>query len=87
MNNTSGSGPVGPLPLVSVRAPNRYDPNSPARAAAATGETPGRYRLVGDELVTDARGGSAISMEDFAVALLDEAQHPRHHRSRFTVGY
>jgi putative NADH-flavin reductase len=51
------------------------------------GERTGRYRLGGDELLADAAGRSAISMEDFAVALLDEAEHPRHHRARFTVGY
>lgn len=47
----------------------------------------GTYRLGRDELVVDAQGRSAISMEDLAVALLDEAEHPRHHRTRFTVGY
>ncbi|SDN47329.1 hypothetical protein SAMN04489726_6765 [Allokutzneria albata] len=47
----------------------------------------GRYRLGRDELIVDAEGNSAISMEDFAVALLDEAETPRHHRTRFTVGY
>ncbi|MET9246042.1 NAD(P)H-binding protein [Nonomuraea sp. NPDC003709] len=51
------------------------------------GERTGRYRLGGDELLVDAEGRSAISMEDFAVALLDEAEHPRHHRARFTIGY
>ncbi|GGV21160.1 hypothetical protein GCM10010495_40750 [Kitasatospora herbaricolor] len=47
----------------------------------------GGYRLGADELLVDARGESAISMEDLAVALLDEAERPRHHRARFTVGY
>ncbi|MEV6878532.1 NAD(P)H-binding protein [Amycolatopsis sp. NPDC051128] len=49
------------------------------------GERTGHYRLGGDELIVDAEGRSAISMEDFAVALLDEAERPRHHRTRFTV--
>ena len=49
------------------------------------GERTGRYRLGRDDLLADAAGRSAISMEDFAVALLDEAEQPRHHRARFTV--
>ncbi|MGW6500415.1 NAD(P)-dependent oxidoreductase [Nonomuraea angiospora] len=51
------------------------------------GERTGRYRLGGDELLVDAGGRSAISMEDLAVALLDEAERPRHRRARFTVAY
>jgi putative NADH-flavin reductase len=50
------------------------------------GERTGRYRLGADELVTDERGVSRLSVPDLAVALLDEAEHPRHHRTRFTVG-
>jgi putative NADH-flavin reductase len=51
------------------------------------GERTGRYRLGAGELLVDAAGRSAISMEDFAVALLDEAERPRHRRVRFTVAY
>ncbi|WP_043632498.1 NAD(P)-dependent oxidoreductase [Nonomuraea candida] len=51
------------------------------------GERTGRYRIGADELLVDAAGRSAISMEDFAVALLDEAERPRHRRVRFTVAY
>ncbi|MGW5861835.1 NAD(P)-dependent oxidoreductase [Streptomyces sp. NPDC055239] len=47
----------------------------------------GTYRLGADELIVDADGNSAISMEDLAVALLDEAERPEHHRTRFTAGY
>lgn len=47
----------------------------------------GAYRLGADELIVDAEGNSSISMEDLAVALLDEAERPKHHRTRFTVGY
>ncbi|MBV8623728.1 MAG: NAD(P)-dependent oxidoreductase, partial [Herbaspirillum sp.] len=32
-------------------------------------------------------GKSWISYEDFAVALLDELEQPKHVRARFTVGY
>ncbi|WP_326692997.1 MULTISPECIES: NAD(P)H-binding protein [unclassified Streptomyces] len=51
------------------------------------GTRTGRYRLGGDELLLDAEGRSAISMEDLAVALVDEAERPEHHRARFTVAY
>ncbi|MFI6087472.1 NAD(P)-dependent oxidoreductase [Streptomyces sp. NPDC051218] len=47
----------------------------------------GTYRLGADELIVDADGNSAISMEDLAVAVLDEAERPKHHRTRFTAGY
>ncbi|MFK4263369.1 NAD(P)-dependent oxidoreductase [Streptomyces milbemycinicus] len=57
---------------------------SPA-ALLEPGERTGTYRLGTDELLVGADGTSRISMEDLAVALLDEAEHPRHHRTRFTV--
>ncbi|MGN9844529.1 NAD(P)-dependent oxidoreductase [Nonomuraea sp. H19] len=51
------------------------------------GERTGGYRVGGEELLLDAAGRSAISMEDLAVALLDEAERPRHRQARFTVAY
>jgi putative NADH-flavin reductase len=51
------------------------------------GTRTGRYRLGRDELLTDQAGRSAVSAEGLAVALLDEAEQPRHRRVRFTVGY
>lgn len=51
------------------------------------GARTGVYRLGADELLVDAEGNSKISMEDLAVALLDEAERPKHHRTRFTVAY
>lgn len=53
----------------------------------APGERTGRYRLGSDVLLTDDAGDSRISMEDFAVALIDEAETRKHRRSRFTVAY
>ena len=32
-------------------------------------------------------GPSRISTEDFAIALVDELEQPKHSRQRFTVGY
>ena len=51
------------------------------------GQRTGNYRLGVDELVCDANGVSQISMEDFAVVLLDEAEKPQHQRTRFTAAY
>ncbi|MEU4338141.1 NAD(P)H-binding protein [Micromonospora lupini] len=49
------------------------------------GERTGSYRLGADKLLVDPAGTSTISTEDFAVALLDEIERPRHRRGRFTV--
>ena len=51
------------------------------------GQRTGKYRTGTDQLVTDAKGESRISAEDFAVAILDEVENPRFDRQRFTVGY
>lgn len=53
----------------------------------APGERTGRFRLGGDQLLSDAKGKSHISMEDFAIAMVDELEQPAHSRQRFTVGY
>ena len=57
----------------------------------AMGITPGtrtgKFRLGGEQLVMDAQGRSAISMEDYAVAMLDEIEQPKNLNKRFTVGY
>ena len=46
-----------------------------------------QYRTGDDKLLSDAHGNSRISMEDFAVAILEEVEKPRHVRKRFTVAY
>lgn len=51
------------------------------------GERTGKFRLGGEELLADAAGKSTISMEDYAIAMLDEIETPAHVRQRFTVGY
>lgn len=50
------------------------------------GERTGTFRLGKDELIANDNG-SAISFEDYAVALVDEVETPRHIRARFSVGY
>lgn len=54
-------------------------------AMLTQGERTGRYRLGSDVLLFDHNGDSGISMADFAVAMIDEAETPRHTRARFTV--
>lgn len=51
------------------------------------GQRTGKFRLGGDEVLTDAEGKSQISTQDFAVAILDEVEKPTKSRQRFTVGY
>jgi len=51
------------------------------------GTRTGKYRLGKDEPVYDSKGESNISIEDYAAAMLDEIEKPRHIRQRFTVGY
>ncbi|MFE2246205.1 NAD(P)-dependent oxidoreductase [Streptomyces lavendulae] len=53
----------------------------------APGERTGRFRIGGDQPVLDAEGRSRISMEDAAIALVDEAELPRFVQRRFTIGY
>ena len=57
---------------------------SPA-ALIAPGQRTGSYRVGGDQLLTNAGGESRISAEDYAVALIDELEKPRHVRERITV--
>jgi uncharacterized protein len=58
----------------------------PSRFFQAGGRT-GIFRLGTDQLLFGADGKSAISFEDFAMALVDELERPEHLRRRFTVGY
>jgi len=51
------------------------------------GERSGKFRLGGDQLLVGVNGESKISMEDFAIALVDELEKPAHSWQRFTVGY
>ena len=56
-------------------------------AHIAPGARTGKFRIGKDQLLTDAAGESHISLEDYAVAMIDELERPAHARSRFTVGY
>ncbi|WP_443697236.1 NAD(P)-dependent oxidoreductase [Pseudomonas sp.] len=50
-------------------------------------ERTGTFRLGQDDLLVSSEGRSWISFADFAIAMLDEVETPKHSRLRFTVGY
>lgn len=60
---------------------------SPAGMFDEKGERTGKFRLGKDDLVVDAEGNSHISVQDYAVAMVDELEKPAHHKERFTIGY
>jgi putative NADH-flavin reductase len=51
------------------------------------GERTGTYRTDDYRLLTDAKGESRISMEDYAIAMVDELEHPVHPRASFAVAW
>lgn len=59
---------------------------SPA-ALIQPGERTGKYRIGSDRLVADEKGESRISAEDYAAAMLEEMERPRHLRARMTAAY
>jgi len=59
---------------------------SPA-AVTAPGERTGKFRTGTDQLLSDAQGKSFITMEDYAVAVVDEIETPMHVREQMTVAY
>jgi putative NADH-flavin reductase len=50
------------------------------------GERTGIFRVGKDQLLR-SETGSKISFEDYAIAMVDEIEDPKHIRQRFTVGY
>jgi putative NADH-flavin reductase len=57
--------------------------------AALIEETPrlGRFRTGTDQLIVDDKGESRIGFSDYAIAMVDELENPRHSRARFTAAY
>jgi putative NADH-flavin reductase len=51
------------------------------------GKRTGNFRLGKDDLIVNDKGESRVSVEDYAVAMIDEVEKPAHHRERFTIGY
>jgi len=60
---------------------------SPPPVHFAPGERTGHYRTGLDHPVAGEDGQARISYEDYATALVDEIDTPRHLNRRFTVGY
>ena len=57
--------------------------------AALIEETPrlGRFRTGKDQLIVDDKGESRIGFSDYAIAMVDELETPKHSRARFTAAY
>lgn len=51
------------------------------------GERTGNFKVSGDYLIANEKGESSISMEDFAVGILDEVEKENYSQKRFTIGY
>jgi len=51
------------------------------------GERTGKFRLGKDDLIANEKQESRISMEDYAIALVNELETPKHRKQRFSVGY
>lgn len=57
-----------------------------AMSPASPGERTGEYRLGGEDVLYDAAGSSAITMADFAVAVVDEVERAQSLNRRAAVG-
>ncbi len=66
---------VDDVPWTYVSPPKSFKP----------GRRTGAYQLAGKRLAYDARGRSRISMEDYAIALLDEAERAEHIHEHISV--
>lgn len=51
------------------------------------GERTEKFRLGKDDLIVDEKGYSHISVQDYAMAMVDELEQENHHQERFTIGY
>jgi putative NADH-flavin reductase len=51
------------------------------------GERTGKFRIGQDGFLVSSEGRSWITFADFAIAMLDEVETPKHSKLRFTVSY
>ncbi|BDG81888.1 MULTISPECIES: NAD(P)-dependent oxidoreductase [Bacillus] len=58
---------------------------SPAAFFDPAGKRTGSYQKGKDNVIVNANGDSYISYADYAIAVLDELEHPSHKNERFTV--
>ena len=79
---------LGEFYLNTLRKENDIDWIFLSPAANMTpGERTGKFRIGKDDLVIDVNGDSNISVEDYAVAMVDELEQKKYHKERFTIGY
>ncbi|MFC5403362.1 NAD(P)-dependent oxidoreductase [Cohnella soli] len=58
---------------------------SPSAFFNPAGKRTGAYRTGEDHLLVNAKGDSYVSYADYAIAIVDEIESPRHVNARFTV--
>ncbi len=58
---------------------------SPAGHFDPEGKRTGSYQLGKDNLILNAKGDSYVSYADYAIAVVDEIENPKHVNERFTV--
>lgn len=58
---------------------------SPAGFFDPEGKRTGSYKAGKDNVILNSKGQSYVSYADFAIALLDEIENPKHINERFTV--
>ncbi len=82
-----------PLALVHRQAYNLYKTSDldwtfvcPS-AEIAPGERTGKFQIGADRLLTNEKGESRISAEDFAIAFVNEVETPQYIHHRLTVAY
>jgi putative NADH-flavin reductase len=51
------------------------------------GERTRTFRVGKDDLLVSSAGRSWVTFADYAIAMIDEVEAPKHPRQRFTVGY
>lgn len=58
---------------------------SPSAFFDVNGKKTGHYKAGGNELMKNSKGESTISYADYAVAMIDEAEKPKHIKEHYTV--
>ncbi|WKA58889.1 NAD(P)-dependent oxidoreductase [Planococcus shenhongbingii] len=58
---------------------------SPAAFFDAEGKRTGHYQIGEDSIMVNKKGKSYVSYPDYAIALVDEIENPKHINKRFTV--
>lgn len=74
------------LELYKAEVELRWSYCSPA-AYLEPGERTGTFRMGSNALLTDNDGNSRISMEDYAIAIMDEVEQGAHVHQQFCVAY